>query len=247
MQLLAPHVYRSAALLGLICSTHMQCANTPVFFPGIPCPAVSISFSCSCADLLLQVAKKHLPVSVETCAHYLNFAAEDIPEGDTRYKCAPPLRDAANRKGLIKGIQQYSIDIVSSDHSPAPPGMKEMDSSNFLKAWGGISGEGWTRCCCCLWSTTTGGLLPVGMCHAASHGCAGALQASLHVASISPCVHPHRCWPQELAAGKSVCCCSHSLDGSACCLCLQVCSTCCRLHGLLCMIKVLTCSRSRTC
>jgi hypothetical protein len=88
----------------------------------------------------VQVIKKKLPLSVETCAHYLTFAAESIPDGDTRYKCAPPLRDAANRAALLAAVKSGDIDIISSDHSPAPPSMKETESGDFLKAWGGISG-----------------------------------------------------------------------------------------------------------
>jgi len=93
---------------------------------------------CVCAT---QVIKKRLPLSVETCAHYLTFSAEQIPDGDTKFKCAPPLRDEDNRKALLAAVKSGDIDIISSDHSPAPPGMKETDSGNFLKAWGGISGN----------------------------------------------------------------------------------------------------------
>lgn len=93
---------------------------------------------------LLQAIKRRLPVSVETCAHYLNFAAEDVADGDTRFKCAPPLRSAANRAALVAAaaVAGGGLEVVSSDHSPAPPGMKATDTGDFIKAWGGISG-GW--------------------------------------------------------------------------------------------------------
>lgn len=94
-----------------------------------------------CVSCAVQVIKKRLPLSVETCAHYLTFSAEHIPDGDTKFKCAPPLRDEENRKALLAAVKAGDIDIISSDHSPAPPGMKETDSGNFLKAWGGISGN----------------------------------------------------------------------------------------------------------
>ena len=80
-------------------------------------------------------------MTVETCVHYLNFAAEEIPNGDTRYKCAPPIRSAENRESLWKGLVAGSLDIVSTDHSPAPPELKKFDEGDFLTAWGGISGS----------------------------------------------------------------------------------------------------------
>jgi dihydroorotase-like cyclic amidohydrolase len=79
---------------------------------------------------------------VETCPHYLLFQADSIPEGQTKYKCAPPIRDGENRKGLLQAVADGNIDLIASDHSPAPPDMKELESGNFLKAWGGISGKG---------------------------------------------------------------------------------------------------------
>mmetsp|Transcript_13490 Transcript_13490/g.34615 ORF Transcript_13490/g.34615 Transcript_13490/m.34615 type:complete len:549 (+) Transcript_13490:128-1774(+) len=87
---------------------------------------------------MIQAAKaEKLPVTVETCVHYLNFAAEDIPDGDVRYKCAPPIRTASNREKLWQGLKDKSFDIISTDHSPAPPSMKQ---GHFLDSWGGISG-----------------------------------------------------------------------------------------------------------
>jgi allantoinase len=76
------------------------------------------------------------PVTVETCPHYLTFAAEDIPYGATQYKCAPPIRERENRERLWEGLREGTIGMVVSDHSPAPPELKQGD---FLHAWGGIS------------------------------------------------------------------------------------------------------------
>ncbi|MEO0532164.1 MAG: allantoinase AllB [Planctomycetota bacterium] len=80
-----------------------------------------------------------LPLTVETCPHYLTFASQDIPDGATEYKCAPPIRDAANREGLWKGLADGVIDFIASDHSPCPPEMKRRDEGRFDLAWGGIS------------------------------------------------------------------------------------------------------------
>jgi allantoinase len=80
-----------------------------------------------------------LPFSAETCPHYLFFAAEEVPDGATEFKCAPPIRDRANRGRLWEGLEKGAIEMVVSDHSPAPPQMKSRGTGDFLSAWGGIS------------------------------------------------------------------------------------------------------------
>ncbi|MGI8547967.1 MAG: allantoinase AllB [Gemmatimonadaceae bacterium] len=79
-----------------------------------------------------------LPITVETCPHYLTFAAEEIPDGATEYKCAPPIRDAAERDTLWRALIDGEIDLVASDHSPSPPAMKQT-GGDFFAAWGGIA------------------------------------------------------------------------------------------------------------
>ena len=76
-------------------------------------------------------------VTVETCPHYLTFSSADVARGDTRFKCAPPLRDPANREALLRALVGGELDLVSSDHSPSPPELKE--GLDFLAAWGGIA------------------------------------------------------------------------------------------------------------
>jgi allantoinase len=80
-----------------------------------------------------------LPLTAETCPHYLHFDAEDVPDGATEMKCAPPIRGAANREDLWTALGAGWIDLVASDHSPCPPEMKLRDSGDFLRAWGGIA------------------------------------------------------------------------------------------------------------
>ena len=80
-----------------------------------------------------------LPITIETCPHYLTFAAEDIPDGATQFKCAPPIRDRVRRELLWDALRQKDIDMVVTDHSPCPPVMKQLDSGDFLAAWGGIA------------------------------------------------------------------------------------------------------------
>jgi len=81
-----------------------------------------------------------LPVSVETCPHYLHFAAETIPNRATLFKCAPPIRNRANCEKLWQGLRDGIIDLVATDHSPCPPDMKRLPEGNFRTAWGGIAG-----------------------------------------------------------------------------------------------------------
>lgn len=79
-----------------------------------------------------------LPLTVETCPHYLTFAAEEIPDGATEHKCAPPIRGAAERDALWRALIDGDIDLIASDHSPCPPDMKGTNG-DFFEAWGGIA------------------------------------------------------------------------------------------------------------
>ena len=88
----------------------------------------------------LQRAKAEgLAISVETCPHYLSFTAEDIADGATEFKCAPPIRSRENREKLWAGLGDGTIDFIATDHSPCPPAMKLPDEGDFLRAWGGIA------------------------------------------------------------------------------------------------------------
>jgi allantoinase len=80
-----------------------------------------------------------LPVSVETCPHYLHLTAEIIPNGATLFKCAPPIRSRENCEELWEGLREGTIDLVATDHSPCPPEMKRLAEGNFRSAWGGIA------------------------------------------------------------------------------------------------------------
>lgn len=90
-------------------------------------------------ERLRRAREKGASVTVETCAHYLTFAAEEIPDGATVFKCAPPLRERTNRDALWGGLRSGIIDFVTSDHSPCPPALKRQDSGDFFQAWGGIA------------------------------------------------------------------------------------------------------------
>ena len=80
-----------------------------------------------------------MPVTVETCPHYLTFCAEEIAAGATALKCAPPIRERDHRERLWHALRDGAIDLVATDHSPAPPALKHLDDGNFIAAWGGIA------------------------------------------------------------------------------------------------------------
>ena len=92
--------------------------------------------SASALDIIRRARADGLSLSVETTPHYLHFDAEDIPRGRREYKCAPPIRERANRERLWAGLAEGLIDLVVSDHSPCTPDLKRGD---FLSAWGGIA------------------------------------------------------------------------------------------------------------
>jgi len=89
--------------------------------------------------LLREAKEAELPFTAETCPHYLTFAAEDVPDGATEFKCCPPVRERENRERLWQALADGTIEMVVSDHSPCPPEMKRRAEGDFLKAWGGIS------------------------------------------------------------------------------------------------------------
>jgi allantoinase len=104
------------------------------------CPVHIVHLACADAlPMLAQARSEGVPITVETCPHYLVFAAEEIPDGDTRYKCAPPIREADNRHRLWQGLQDGVIDFIISDHSPCVPELKKLETGDFMGAWGGIS------------------------------------------------------------------------------------------------------------
>jgi len=96
----------------------------------------------SSADSLSTIAaakKSGVRITAETCPHYLVFTAEDIADGATQFKCCPPIRESENREQLWQALADQTIDMIVSDHSPCPPGLKLPEVGDFLAAWGGIS------------------------------------------------------------------------------------------------------------
>jgi len=88
-------------------------------------------------DAIARAKTAWVPITAETCPHYLSFSAEKIPDGATEFKCAPPIREASHRAALWEGLDDGTIDMIVTDHSPAPPSLKT--PGNFMTAWGGIA------------------------------------------------------------------------------------------------------------
>lgn len=104
------------------------------------CAAHIVHLSAAEALPRLRAARaRGLPITVETCPHYLSFTAEEVPDGATWFKCAPPIREAQNREALWQGLLDGDIDQVVCDHSPCTPALKHLDSGDFMAAWGGIA------------------------------------------------------------------------------------------------------------
>ncbi len=96
----------------------------------------------SSSDALPMIAsarREGVPLTAETCPHYLTLCAEDIKDGATICKCSPPIREAANRELLWGGLQAEILGLVVSDHSPCTADMKTGGGGDFAAAWGGVS------------------------------------------------------------------------------------------------------------
>ncbi len=91
------------------------------------------------AGLVAEAQKEGLPLTAETCPHYLALDAESVPDGRTEFKCAPPIREARNRAALWKALDAGTLSMIVSDHSPCPPEMKALERGDFAAAWVGIA------------------------------------------------------------------------------------------------------------
>ncbi len=105
---------------------------------GAPVHIVHVS-SHHTLPLIRAARARGVAITCETCPHYLTFAAEEIADGRTECKCAPPIRDADTREALWGAVIDGDIDLIASDHSPCPPELKSPDRGDFFQAWGGIA------------------------------------------------------------------------------------------------------------
>ena len=136
-----------------------------------------------------------LPLTVETCPHYLHSAAEEIADGATLFKCAPPIRSAENREELWRALLDGTLDLIATDHSPCPPGMKRLtamepgeEAGRFDEAWGGIPSLStalsvlWTDC-------VARGISLAKLVEWTSTAPAKMVGVSAHVGAIAPGMH----------------------------------------------------------
>lgn len=91
------------------------------------------------AALIAAARQEGVRASGETCPHYLSFTSADVPDGAVAFKCAPPIRNSSHRQALWDALRSGALACVVTDHSPAPPSVKRLDSGNFVDAWGGIA------------------------------------------------------------------------------------------------------------
>src|SRR5690606_2688546 len=100
------------------------------------CRVHILHLASSDALAMIEAARRDgVRITVETCPHYLTFAAEEIPDGATQFKCCPPIREAAHRERLWAGLARGAVDCVVSDHSPCTPDLKRLDAGDFGLAW----------------------------------------------------------------------------------------------------------------
>jgi allantoinase len=103
----------------------------------VPVHVVHVS-SAQGVQAIRAARARGLPLTAETCPHYLAFTSVDVPTRATEFKCAPPIREPANRDALWQGLLDGDLDMIVSDHSPAPSTMKAT-GGDFFAAWGGIA------------------------------------------------------------------------------------------------------------
>jgi allantoinase len=125
-----PHEAETAAIAGLLDAVRETGTRTHVLHLS----------SARALDLIARAKEEGLPVTAETCHHYLVLDAEHIPDGDAAFKCCPPIRDRGNQDALWDGLRAGIIDCVVSDHSPATVEEKTRGDGDLQAAWGGISG-----------------------------------------------------------------------------------------------------------
>ncbi|GGJ86040.1 allantoinase [Streptomyces camponoticapitis] len=121
-----PRDAENAAIEGLITAARRHHARVHVLHLS----------SADALPLIAAARRDGVRLTVETCPHFLTLTAEEVPDGATEFKCCPPIREAANKDALWRGLADGTIDCVVSDHSPSTTDLK---TSDFATAWGGIS------------------------------------------------------------------------------------------------------------
>ena len=100
----------------------LEYAGGKLHIPTISCK--------SSVDLIRNAKSKGLDISCSVAIHNLIFNEDKLKDFDTRFKVLPPLRTELDRKALIKGVEDGTIDMVTSDHFPVDIENKKMDIDN---------------------------------------------------------------------------------------------------------------------
>ena len=88
-------------------------------------------------DAISNAKQLHVPVTCETCPHYLFLSEEAVRGYDTAAKVNPPLRGQEDVESLRNALTTGAIDILVTDHAPHSAQEKEVE---FDQAPNGISG-----------------------------------------------------------------------------------------------------------
>lgn len=86
--------------------------------------------------LIRDAKARGLCVTAETCPHYFIFTDEKVKTRDADYRMNPPLRAEADRKAILEGVLDGTLDVISTDHAPHTAAEK----SDFYKAPNGVVG-----------------------------------------------------------------------------------------------------------
>eukprot|EP00357_Protocruzia_adherens_P010770 CAMPEP_0115003136 /NCGR_PEP_ID=MMETSP0216-20121206/18416_1 /TAXON_ID=223996 /ORGANISM="Protocruzia adherens, Strain Boccale" /LENGTH=888 /DNA_ID=CAMNT_0002368853 /DNA_START=39 /DNA_END=2705 /DNA_ORIENTATION=- len=85
-----------------------------------------------------------LRLSVETHPHYIYFNDTKVEDGQTKFKCIPPIREKENGDAVLAGLKLGYINTVSSGHFPVHPKFKFLEQGSFIRAFSGVSTLGFT-------------------------------------------------------------------------------------------------------
>jgi len=109
---------------------------------GVRCHIVHLS-SAEAIPAIDKAKKEGVPITVETCFHYLFFHSESIPDAKPEFKCCPPIREKDNCDKLWQALKEGVIDLVVSDHSPCTEDLKRKNGGDYMESWGGIPSLQW--------------------------------------------------------------------------------------------------------
>ncbi|KAL2176586.1 uncharacterized protein P884DRAFT_245045 [Thermothelomyces heterothallicus CBS 202.75] len=112
-----PPVFETTAVEQILSLAHLA--------PQLNLHIVHLS-AAECVPILRKARQDGINITAETCFHYLGLASDDIPDGDTRHKCCPPIRAQTNQDKLWDEITDADgcIKTIVSDHSPCTPELK---------------------------------------------------------------------------------------------------------------------------